>query len=388
VQLKVRVRAIHKELLLLILLSVATVPLFLFTRMMAGMNRRMHIRMAEVSYKEGQEKLQSGDVKPAVEFFRWAATNDHNNPLYRLALARALASQGNIQEARRTLLLLRESAPENAEINLDLARLEAREGSVAEALRYYRNSVSGIWPQQEMDRRRREVRAELIGFLLGHRENRAALSEALVFSGEIPDTLADHIKAGQFLLAAGDAARASDQFTRALRSDGDDVDALTGAGEAAFVLARYDTAARYLQAAVTNGAHSERAENLLRLARLVRSEDVLAASTSLEERRQRFIRNFARARERLRTCSAALEASQDGQAAALATLNAEASAFERQMTRTRIRRNPEILRTGLSLIYRIETAANRICGKPERLDEALILIARIHGVAEDEQPER
>jgi tetratricopeptide (TPR) repeat protein len=386
--LKDRVRTLHKEILFLIVLSLATVPLFAFTRMMAAANRRMHVRVAEAAHKQGQEELLAGDIASAIEAFRKAATNDHNNPQYRLELARALAIQDNIQEARLTLLQVREAAPENAEINLDLARLAARTGDMRDAVRYYRNALYGIWPEQEMDLRRREVRVELIDFLLEHNENSAALSELLAFSGEIEDTPAAHIKAGRLFLAAGDAARASDQFGRALESDPDNVDALAGAGEAAFRLARYDSARRYLGAAKRKGAQSEQTENLLELTELIRGMDVLAGRTSLEERRRRLILGLTSARARLQQCSQRRDLP-EATAAALKGLDAEATAYQPEVTAAKIRRDPELLQGGLDLIYRMETAAGSgICGAPKPVDQALILIAQMHGVPENDPASR
>ncbi|MBI4472683.1 MAG: tetratricopeptide repeat protein [Acidobacteria bacterium] len=347
----------------------------------------MHIGVARVSYEAGQRELHEGDVPSAIDLFRNAATNDHDNALYRLALARALARQSNIQEARLTLLQLRESAPENAEINLDLARLAAAGGDARGAVRYYRSALYGIWPDLELDRRRREVRVELIRFLLEHNDKSAALSELLVFGGEIPDTVRDHVTAGQLFLLAGDSTRAAGEFARALRSGRNNVEALVGAGEASFQLARHDDVVRNLEAAVKRG-YSGPAENLLSISKLVRTHDMLAPRTSLEERRQRLIRSVSRARDRLETCSDSLKSQHDATTSLLSALSAEAAEFEPEMTSLKIRRNPDVLRTGMNLIYRIETAANVACGKPDSLDEALILIARMHGIPEDDQPGR
>src|SRR5689334_18649899 len=133
---------------------------------MAARNRAMNVEIASGWYRLGQQQLKAGETKGAIEAFRNATTNDHDNGEYTLALSTALATADHIEEARQALLRLRAAAPENGEINLNLARLSAKEGKLAEAVRYYHNALFGIWPPDRTTVQRPKVRTELVQFLL------------------------------------------------------------------------------------------------------------------------------------------------------------------------------------------------------------------------------
>src|SRR5438034_4177222 len=159
---KVVLRIMPREVVLLVVLSALVIPLFIFTRSMAARNRAMNVDIAGTWYRSGQQQLKAGDTKGAIESFRNATTNDHDNGEYTLALATALAAADHIEEARQALLRLRAPAPENGEINLNLARLSAKEGKMDEAVRYYHNALFGTWPPNRMAIQRTKVRTELV----------------------------------------------------------------------------------------------------------------------------------------------------------------------------------------------------------------------------------
>src|SRR5262249_48764946 len=144
----------------------------------------------------------------------------------------------------------------NGEINLNLARLSAKEGKMPDAVRYYHNALFGTWQPDQMASQPAKVRTELVEFLLGRGYTSQALSELLILSADIPDTEEAHNEVGHLLLAAGDSQHALDHFSRVLRLNGKNADALSGAGHANFNLAEYSKARRLLEAAVTNGNDS------------------------------------------------------------------------------------------------------------------------------------
>jgi tetratricopeptide (TPR) repeat protein len=385
VQLKDRIQAVHKEVLLLILLSAATVPLFLFTRSAASLNRSVRARVAEFWYEDGIRKLEQDQAAAAVDSFRKAATNDRDNPDYRLALARALVSEGNVQEARRALLHLREAAPESGEINLDLARLEAGagdSGDLQEAVRYYHSSLYGVWPEEELDRRRREVRVELIDFLLVRNEISSVLSELLVLSRDMQDTPSGHTLVGELFLKAGEPRRAVDHFVSALESEPDNLDALSGAGEAYFELADYGRAVRYLRMAGEEDGASDNVRSLLRITALVIENDPLAPRLPVSQRIARFQRLFGAAQRRLAACQ------EEAHNPLLDALVAEVMRLEPELTPAKIRSDQELITTGLGLAYRIEALAGQTCRDASENETALVLIARLHGIVENEQSDR
>jgi tetratricopeptide (TPR) repeat protein len=362
------------------MLSVAAVPVYLFTREMASRNRQMHARIGDYWYQRGQEALAANDVRAATESFRRAAASDHDNPEYRLVLARALAATGNTREAKLALLQLREATPESGEINLELARLSAPEGALQEAVRYYRNALYGVWPDAEILERRQAVRLELIGLLLENSEDSTALSELLLFSRDITDVPDEHLRAGALFLRAGDPARSLQHFARVLQVEPANADARAGAGEAAFRLGDYQTAERHLEAAAASQPISDERRRLLNLATLVVANDPLLERLPMARRRDRLLSAIARSTERLESC--------DADNAPAAALAAEKDALQPNLTLRNLQQDPELIRMGISLVYRIETTTEQMCGNSEDIDAALILIGLKYGLVEGNQTPR
>src|SRR5262249_17407043 len=146
------------------------------------------------------------------------------------------------------LLTLREAAPEDAEINLALARLASQRQDVTEALRFYHSTLYAPWPADAAEERR-EVRFELIDFLLRHEQGGRALAELLAASADLPARAAAHVRVGQLFARAGGARHALDQYERALHSAPADRVALAGAGTSAFSLGDFQLARSYLHRA-------------------------------------------------------------------------------------------------------------------------------------------
>ena len=210
-------------------------------------------------------------------------------------LATALAAADHIEEARQAMLRLRASAPESGEINLNLARLSAKEGQTSEAVRYFHNALFGVWPQDQTVGQHSKVRTELVRYLLAHCDASQALSELLILSSDIPDTVQAHNDLGRLFLTAADSQHALVQFTLALRVDAKNVDALSGAGSATFNLGDYIKARSYWEAAAANGSKSPEVTALLETTKLVSSIDPLAPGIGAQERIRRLIDdlNFA-----------------------------------------------------------------------------------------------
>jgi tetratricopeptide (TPR) repeat protein len=350
---------------------------------MAARSRAASVETAKRWYRTGQDRLKAGDTEKAIEAFRSAVTNDHDDTEYALALANALAQAGHSEEAREALLRLRASAPENGESNLSLARLSAKDGASSDAIRYYHNALFGIWPSEEAVTRRRSVRTELVRFLLDRGDSSQALSELLVLSTDIPDDGGAHDEVGRLFLEAGDAQHALEQFGSAVKLNPKDGDGLQGAGEAAFKLADYKRALRYLEGAAASGKSSG-ASTLLPTTTLVLSRDPLAAGVDKEERIRRMVGDLDFTARDLQSCIAQKEGDQSA-LMLLAPFSAEIEQNRQGPLRLPVlRRDPETFTAGLNLIYRIESAVRQTCASslPERA--ALLLIARRHGITEQQ----
>jgi tetratricopeptide (TPR) repeat protein len=366
---------IHREILQLAVLIVLAVAAFLLTRALAASNRRTSLRDGAEWYERGQQQLDTGRVDDAIDSFRRATARNRNEKDYVLALARALTTGGDDAGARSALLALRESAPEDAEINLQLARLAAGRQDVTEALRYYRNALYAPWAVDQTDARR-QVRFELIRFLLVHDQASGALSELLAVSTNLPDDEALHVQVAQLFAQAGDSRQALDRFQSALDLAPDSGRARAGAGLAAFQLGDYLLARRYLRSAPPD---IERVSETGTLVELILANDPLASRIGSAERGRRLLANFSYAQQRLNTC---LERpAGEPPTAEEEALQRDAQAFEPQLKPPAIREQ-DTVEAGVDLIFKIERQVAQTCPPVTPFDRAMILIGRQHGADE------
>lgn len=349
---------------------------------MAAHNRARNVAIANVWYQQGQQQLRAGNTQQAIDSFRNATTNDHDNSNYTLALSAALAAEGHIEEARQALLRLRAAAPENGEINLTLARLATGEGNMPEAVRYYHNALFGVWLPDQMASQRTKVRTELVRFLLAAGDKSQALSELLILSSDTPDNGPAHDNVGQLFLDAGDPRDALEQFTRSLRLNARDPDALSGAGQASFDLGDYGKARRYLEAAIAHDSRSSDAPTLLETAKFVLSRDPLAPRLGTEERVRRLTDDLTFVSDELQSCIINRQDDERSLVVLKPLLTELTDGLETQFQPDGLRADPEGFRTGLNLIQRSETATSQICRESSAFHNALMLIGKKYGVAE------
>jgi tetratricopeptide (TPR) repeat protein len=364
---------IDQEIVKLVLLIGIAVAAFFVTRAIAANNREMSLRDAAEWYWRGLGQLDAGHADDAIDSFRRATVKHRDEKRYALALARALASTRQYEAAGSALLALREAAPEDPDINLQLARLAADRQDVTEAIRYYHNALYAPWPAAQADARR-QVRLELIRVLLTHDQVNRALSELVALSTDLPEDAAAHAEVGRLFASAGDSTRALDQFQRALRVAPDSGPALAGAGQAAFQAGDYALARTYLRHAPDD---LDRVTETRELVDLVLSGDPLAARIGASSRRQRLVDNFTYADDRLNAC---LEAHPGEQASTNdMAVRDEAEAFKTQMTPAATL-DADTIETGVELIDRLERAVIERCPPSTLRDRALVLIGRRHGV--------
>jgi predicted Zn-dependent protease len=337
----------------------------------------MERRIAAIWYSRGERELAAGQIEKAIDSLRRAAANARENRTYTLALANALAAGNHTAEAQQALLRLRESDPEDAEINLYLARLAAKRGEIPDAIRYYQNALYGRWTGSQVDDRRRQLRMELIRFLLDHRERNRALSELLILETDLPRSAAYRLQIAKLFLQAGDAPNAFKNFTEAIRLDPHNFEALSGAGEVAFQLGNYTAAEHYLRAALALNPESRQAQQLLSLTQMVLNDDPLAPHLPKEERRKRLLVDFQQSLQRLQSCIAG--GSDPKTNAELQDLKDKAIAMDDQLRSARHLPDSEFSTSAVELIYEIEKTSATVCGTPAALDQALLLVGQKHG---------
>jgi tetratricopeptide (TPR) repeat protein len=372
-------RILNREIFLLIALAIIALGVFVFTRTVAAKEKQMEGRIAAIWYSRGEREIDAGQIEKAIESLRRATANARENRTYALALANALADGNHTAEAQQALLRLRESDPEDAQINLYLARLAVKRREIPEAIRYYQNALYGRWRGSKVDDRRQQLRMELIRFLLDHQDRNRALSELLILETDLPRSAPDRLETAKFFLQAGDAPNALKNFTEAVRLDSHNLDALTGAAEAEFQLGNYTAAQRYLKTALALNPRSLQSQQLLSLTQMVLDDDPLAPHISAQEQQKRLLSDFGQSRQRLESC---LSRTADQKANAdLQGLEAKALAMETELQSNSHHLDSDFASSGVALIYEIEKAASASCGTSAAPDQALLLIGLKHGGA-------
>ena len=215
---------------------------------------------------------------------------------------------------------------------------------------------------------------EFIQFLLSHGDRDRALSELLALKANWARTRGLQFEVARMLLQAGDPTRALAHFERVLQASPGDQLALAGAGEASFERGDYARAQRYLHA-VTAGMgpnegapHAHRSRHRRRSARAAPpggrakpapggralAYDRAAGWLSHTQSSASFERRFALVLEDARTLNT--------------TLGASGSTTAEQ------------IETGFDTVWhQVRVWPKRVCGSPDPLDRALLLIARRHG---------
>jgi len=343
------------------------VAAFLGTRAFAVHSRAVNAADAGTWFDRGRNELALDHVDAAVDAFRRALAKSKDNRVYSLALARALERHRDSDAAERALLALRDTAPEDGEVNLELARIAARRSDLPAALRYYRDALYA--PVAASDENiRRGVRFELITFLLSHGDKSRALSELLIAANDAPPDVAAAMMLGALFSQAGDLRRARDEYLRAVRLEPRNGAALAGAGTAAFALGNYAEARQYLDQAP---ADDPAIASMREIADHVLSDDPLGMRISVVERYRRLVADLSAVSDRLHSCLAR---------APSADVDAATKSVDGFAMRLRSRRaDPDTLDAGLSVVFKGELAVPSSCGEPSPRDKALVLIARAHG---------
>ncbi len=359
---------VRRELFQLVALAAAAVAAFFLTRGVAARDREMTFRDAESWYRAGEAQLAAGHVDAALDSLRRAAVRNRYDRRYALALARALARKGDTESARAALLTLRDASPEDPEVSLQLARVDAQRGDITEAVRFYHNALYAPWPAESADARR-EVRFELVDLELRNGETARALSELLAVTSDLPDDAAAHTRVAQLFARAGDPRRALAQYERALRLSPGEPSALAGAGEAAFAIGDFERARTYLRDAPVTDDRVARTRGVVDA---VLSDDPLARGIRMAERKRRLTDDLDYLGGRLQTCGPSGGAPPAGGGESLrqetATMRGELDrpgAFDQ-----------DFVDNALDLFGRVVGHLARACGPLAARDEALALIAR------------
>jgi tetratricopeptide (TPR) repeat protein len=366
----------HKPPVVLVALTLITVIAFIAVgRLVRAFDSRQRAIAADM-YHRGIVDRNHRDFKLAANHFRAALSFDRNNDVYQLNLAESLAALGkdHDDQARTYLLNLWDRAPQDGQVNLELARLAANENQHDEALRYYHNAIYGIWKDSTGASRRR-TRLELVDFLIARNEKTQAQSELIASAASLPPEVAPHARIAERLLRVNDYTDALGQYRAILEIDRKNANAMRGAGETAFLLADFRTAQRYLQSAKDHGLQDPEADRMLQIADLVLSNDPFRRRLTDKERRDRTLAAFNRAGQRLQDCAKQIGENLNTTGAQLQPLHVQWTKLKPRVGAAYRSSNSDIAETAMDLVFQIEQQTAQECGQPTALDQALLLIA-------------
>ncbi|MGA8764988.1 MAG: tetratricopeptide repeat protein [Candidatus Sulfotelmatobacter sp.] len=380
-------------LVLLLLTLAAAVAFAAVSHLVIRFNANQQARGRKL-YAEGLADANAHRFDDAIAAFRAALTCDPSNSQYQLSLARALRDSGDprrLDEAESYLIALWQRTPQDAAINLALARVAAHRGSVEDATRYYHNAMYGVW-NSDPDASRRKARVELIQFLLKRNAIAKAESELLALATSLPPDPALHFETAQLFEQAQDYAGALVQYQEVLRVDPSNPAALAGAGQAAYKIGNYVAAERYLQAALNANPQDLHSRELLATSELVLNANPFHSHISDAERNRRIAAAFAQAETRLMGCaqqqgvdlvpSASAPAKPPADRASepakspLVNLQSRWSAMKPNLARMRSPAATDLPDSIMDLVFQIEQEAASQCGPPQGLDLALLRISQ------------
>jgi len=367
----------------LLLILVFLILMFVITGFTVRVYHAVERGFAQDWYTRGEKDLRDGRAEAALADFRTALSYSHDNVEYQLRLAQALVAAGNSREARaeaRTYLLnLLEHEPGNGTVNLELARLAARDHAVSDAMRFYHGAIYGEWNDDPVVRRR-AARLELVEFLLAAGQKDSARAELIALAADLPADPALQTKVGNLLLRVAGYDDALKLFRQALGEEPRLAPALAGAGACYFQNGDYARAEHFLTRAVQQDPHLVQSAAMLDTAQNVLDIDPFNRRLGNMERARRAVLDFNFALMRLENCAA--QQGIDLKVAGsdpLPALYAQASELQPRAQQRYLSRDPELLSRIMDMAFEIEQATAHTCGEPQGQDLALLLLAREQG---------
>jgi tetratricopeptide (TPR) repeat protein len=430
-----RRRLIFADTLSLVILFAVTTVLAVLTNYLYQSYASHQVALAKRWLERGDQAMRDKKPQAAIDALSSALAYAPSQRAIEIKLAEALASAGRVQEATVYFNALLESQQGNGLINLQLARLAALQGNVNQAIDDYQKAIYGNW-EGDGYVRRREVRFELINYLIAHQMLDRARSELLVASGNAPeDDLSVQLQIARSMEQAQDPGDALHLYRVILHRHPSLRDALEGAGRTAFQMGRYLDAKHYLSRALEGPAIDQEPQ-----AAVEESRDRLNQATRLlllypssrlssRERNARILSDRKIALARLAQCTPkGTQASTDSAAANVSPsatpsrssplidpLQSLASRFSRHpavpapnqtaaapavdplqtvterwkqlpasVSSANLEQDPDLAQTVTQLIYDTETATQQVCGAPKGDDALLLKIAQGPNQVEEE----
>lgn len=372
-----RRRLVLQDALSLLSLFLITAVLFILTLLLFRSFTRHREQLGARWRARGQAALRDGHPAAAIDDLRSALAYVPDRAT-EIELATALAEAGKTQQASVYFTTLWETSPGDGTINLELARLAAKEGNESQAIFHYQAALDGTWQGNGYDRRR-EVRLEMARYLISRREFNSARTQLLIAEGNAPDDPAIKLTIASLLEQASAPYDALGIY-RALAARRDPpLAALLGAGRTAFSLDLDRLAADSLSRALASPASATLSSGDESAARsmLDTSRRVLDLYPSFDlaprTRAQRILGLRDLADRRLTSCTASNPAA----ASKLASLVARWNQVPSRLPISELEQRPDLEQSifQLALDTETSTAATPLCGAPTGDDALLLRIA-------------
>jgi tetratricopeptide (TPR) repeat protein len=419
--------------------SLSLLTLFAITALLAVLTNYLYqsyashqVVLANRWLQRGEQAMRDGKPLVAIDALRSALAYSPNERSTQIKLAQALAEAGRTQEATVYFNTLLETEQGNGLINLQLARLAARQGNETQAIEDYQKAIYGSW-QGDGYVRRRDVRFELIKYLISRGHLDRARTELLVASGNASeDDITIQLEIAGVMEQADDPSDAFHLYKKILHHHPSLREALDGAGRTAFQMGRYLEAKHYLGRALEGPeidqepTAAQSRESLSEATRLL----LLYPSSRVSHREQntRILADSKLAAARLAQCTAAKAPGEPSSAKDTAPpstqtasqpasnpLQSLASHFSRhpsqpaekpaeapppvdplqaltarwqqqpaKITLADLEADPDLAQTQIQLIYDTELTTQQVCGAPTGDDALLLKIAQAPNLVEEE----
>jgi tetratricopeptide (TPR) repeat protein len=370
-----RRRLILRDAVSLVTLFLITAVIFTLTLLLfrSFTNHRQELgarwkARGEAALRAGHPEIAIDDLRSALAYVPDRATE--------IELATALADAGKIQEATVYFTTLWESAPGDGTINLQLARIAAKQGNESQALFHYQSALDGTWQGNGYDRRR-EVRLEMARYLISRHENNPARTQLLIAAGNAPDDPVIKIEIASLLEQAAAPQDALGIYRSLIARANPPIAAFEGAGRTAFALGLYrvaaDSLSRALAAPLASGLPDS--QKVADRDMLDTSQRILllypAFDLAPRKRAERILSLKRIARERLTECAGSSPAAPPK----LAGLVSRWDQLPPELTLSQLEQQPDLEQAIAQLVWDTEAVTAQVCGAPTGDDSLVLRIA-------------
>jgi len=369
-------RLILRDSMALLSLFAITIVLFFITLFLFHSFSIHRQELAQRWLTRGEASIRANQPLAAIDALRSAEAYAPGDQHLQVELAEALAAAGRTTEAVAYFNTLLDSQPGNGMINLQLARLAARQRNEVLAQQHYQAALDGTW-EGDGYIRRREVRLELARYLISQKHDDQARTQLLIAAGNAPDNANIEVTISGLLELAKDDANALHLYKQALQHQPVQLAALEGGSRSAYALGRFQQAKEFLERTLNNPEFEKKpeAEQEQYRSMLADSDHLLLLyperDLPVSDHAERILNDRRIAQKRLADCLST--------ASTVPTPLQSLADKWRQLPSTlrllQLEQHPELEQTIMQLVYKTEQVTSEHCGSPTGDDALLLKIA-------------